>query len=193
MSGHSISALVLFIGVAAIALASQYHETSAIDRSPAMAKKELLLGDSGKPAIKHTKKLHGPLESKIELIGAIPEKAGDVFVLKGLVSSSEELRDVEFKWDIPAGLELVNGNVNGTISILQAGLPSEVQVTLRSKTGANEQVHLVAGGNDKGVRFADAAQFNTLLQPMVEASKEALAKSTEQSAPKKQKGLKIFH
>jgi hypothetical protein len=194
MSGHSISAIVLFIGVAAIALASQHTDVSA-GRAPAsLVKKELSLGEAKPNLPRHTKKIHGPLQSKIELIGAIPEKAGDVFVLKGLVSASQDLRDVEFKWDIPAGLELVNGNLSGTISILSAGLPSEVQVTLRSLTGENYRVHFLAGGTDGGVRFAQSAQYNTLMQPLIEASKEAMLKSTEANTPpRKEKGLKVFH
>lgn len=192
MSGHSVSAVMLFISVAAIALVSQHTDT-VNDRAPAMSKKELLLGDSAQRlGLRHTQKLRGPLESKIEMFGAVPEKAGDVFVLKGSVVSSEELRDVNFKWDIPAGLELINGSSHGTISILKAGIPAEVQLTLRSSNGQNHQVHLLAAAQDKSVRFSDTAQYNTLMQPVVEASKEALAKSTEETV-KKSKRLKIFH
>ena len=103
---------------------------------------------------------------------------------------------MEFKWDIPAGLELVNGSASGTISLLQAGLPTEVQLTLRTTTGQNHQVHFVAGAADKGVGFSDTAQFNTLAQPVIDASKQARAKSTEEAAAtaqQKPKGLKVFH
>jgi len=195
MSGHSISAIILFIGVAAIALAAQYNETTMASRSP-MAKKELMLGEGKAPVLRHTSKVRGPLESRIELLGAIPEKAGDVFVLRGFVSSEKELRDVEFKWSIPAGLELVNGTAAGQISILKAGQPAEVQLTLRSLASENYQVHLIAAGADKGLRFADSAQYNTLLQGVIEQSKEELLKSTEKAAAEndvKVKNLKVFH
>jgi hypothetical protein len=189
MSGHSVSAVILFVGIAALALVSQHTETGAM-RSPASLKKELLPGNQFP---KHTKKIQGGIESSIELIGAVPEKAGDVFVLKGLVTAASDLRDVEFKWDIPAGLELVNGNVSGTIASLSSKFPAEVQLTLRSRSTENQQVHLMAGAAEEGVRFSDTAQFNTLIQPLIEASKEALAKSTEQVGAPQQKGLKIFH
>lgn len=194
MSGHSISAIVLFVSVMAIAMASQYSEESMSSRSP-MAKKEMLLGEVKAPVLRHTSKVRGPLESRIELIGATPENAGDVFVLRGLVSTEKDLRDVEFKWSIPAGLELVNGTTAGYISILKAGEPSQVQITLRTLASQNYQVHLITGGADKGVKFGDSAQYNTLLQRVINQSKEELLKSTEKAAAEdaKKQGLKIFH
>lgn len=194
MSGHTLSAIGLFIGVAAIALASQQADNNLAGRSPStLSKKEMLLGEVTPPLLRHTQKIHGPLEAHIELIGAVPENSGDVFVLKGHVSSSKDLRDVEFKWAIPAGLEVVNGTANGYISILNADQPAAVQITLRTLASENYQVHLITAGVDGKVRFAESAQYNTLLQGMIDQSKEAQLKSTEKAVAEETKGLKVFH
>ena len=195
MPGHSISGFVLFIGVVALTLATQQADNNISNaRHPStLSKKELLLGEVKTPLLRYTQKIHGPLESRIQLLGAIPEKAGDVFVLKGQVISSQSLRDVEFKWSIPAGLEVVTGTSNGFISILNADQPAEVQITLRTLASENYQVHLITAAANNGVRFAESAQFNTLLQPMLDASKEALLRSTEKAAGEEPKHLKIFH
>lgn len=194
MPRHTLSAIVLFLSVAAIALAMQQGEESMSSHSQ-ITKKEMLLGEVKSPILRHTSKVRGPLNAKIELLGAVPENAGDVFVLRGFVSSERELRDVAFKWSLPAGLELVNGTTAGYISILKAGEPAEVQLTLRTLASENYQVHLITGGTDKGVKFGDSTQFNTLLQGAIDQSKEELLKSTEKSAAeeKQAEALKVFH
>lgn len=197
MPKHTLSGVLLFTCVAALAMAVQYTDFNGGARAPsALSKKEQILGEMKGPVLKHTSKIRGPLESHIELLGAVPERAGDVFVLRGLVSSSKELRDVEFKWAIPAGLELVNGTVTGSISILRPGEPTEVQVTLRSLASENQQVHLLTAGADGAIKFAESAQYNTLLQGLLDQSKEELLKSTEKAAEQERersKGLRVFH
>lgn len=194
MSGHSVSAVALFFSVIAIALASQYADISKpVTRAPAATKKDLLLGDTKGLNLKYTQKIRGPLSANIELIGATPEKTGDVYSLKGFVSSSEELRDVEFKWVLPNGLELVNGVLQGTISILKSDLGSEVQITVRNLEAVNHQVHLIVSGATRGMRFAESVQYNTLLQPVLNASKEELLQSTEKAIAEDSKRIRIRH
>lgn len=195
MSGHSVSAIALFFSVIAIALASQHADFSRpADRGPAATKKEALVPDSKALGLKYTQKIHGPLNATIELLGATPEKVGDVYSLKGIVSSSEELRDVEFKWVLPPGLELVNGVASGTISILKADQSSELQITVRNLKADNQQVHFILNGTSSGLHFAEIAQYNTLLQPVLDASKKELLESTEKAvAEDNKKQLKIFH
>ncbi len=178
MSGHSLSAIFLFIAVAAIAMATHIADLRKQERRPASVKKEQL---TTAPPFKHTEKLRGPLNAMIELIGAHPIAAGDVFVLRGLIHSTKDLQDVEFKWSIPAGLEVVNGTVAGTISILKSNQPTEVQITLRALGPENRQVHLITNAADRGARFADSAQYNTVLQAKIDQRLKAMRASTERA------------
>lgn len=140
---------------------------------------------------KHTHKLSGPLTSEIELIGT-PPTAGDIFVLKGVITAtSDPGAVVTYKWILPVGVELVNGMLEGSVEGLNAGESREVQVTLRQLSTENEQVHLqVSGGSDVG-RFAMVSQHNTLLQKAIEEGYKEQLKKTEEHAAEHQQ--KIFH
>lgn len=198
MSGNH-SALATMTFLVAIALAANYaDQDSAGPRTPrtpaALSKKEMILGGVDKPLFRHTDKIRGPVEAAVELIGMRPEAAGDVFVLRGLVTSDLPLTDVDFKWSLPPGVELINGAVRGRIAVLAAGKPAEVQLTLKTLTGENHQVHLIASASRGGTRFAQSVQYNTLLESVLETGRKDLQKSTAESAETEGSGkVKIFH
>jgi len=197
MSGN-YSALMTMAFVVAIAVAANRAEENSYlppaPRTPASLKKELVLGNVESPLHRHTEKIHGPVEANVELLGERPEEAGDVFVLKGTVTSSLALTEVDFKWSLPEGVVLVNGELRGQIATLNAGKPAEITLTLKSLTGENHQVHLIASAHRAGTRFAQSVQYNTLMEPVLEAARKDLKKSTkaEEGSPATGK-LKIFH
>jgi hypothetical protein len=166
MSGRSSA--VMFIFLVAIALAANqadhFKPMSPTGRKPALEHVE--------QEHTYTRKIHGPLSAMVELIGAAPEKAGDVFVLRGLIRSEEILSNVNFKWALPKGVELINGEASGLVSFVQPGQEFPIQLTLRSLTDRNAQVHLVVHGGDRGRKFGDAAQYNTLVQPMLDNNRK---------------------
>ena len=177
MSGKSSA--VMFVFALAIAFASFRAEngtslTSSASRGPSS------IASVGLKRIKHTSKLRGPLSASLELVGKTPEAPGDVFVLKGIVSSYREASNVEFAWALPEGIELVNGERNGVISSLTPDKPFEVVVTLRQIGDSNAQIHLqVSTAIAGGTRFADTAQFNTLLEEAFKQGLQDLKQTTE--------------
>jgi len=185
MSGKFSSA-VMMASLMAIALASNYAEElgdanrsrvpSAVSRT-----KEQVLGSVERPILRHTTKLQGPLETSIELIGARPEHAGDVFVIRGVITSPETLNDVEFKWSLPKDVELINGERSGVIAVLSENQATNVQLTLKTRTGANHQIHLVTAADRNGSRFAQSVQHNTLLEPEMTASRQDMRKAVKAS------------
>ena len=139
---------------------------------------------------KHTHKLSGPLTSEIKMVGT-PPTAGDIFALKGVITATSATGAVAYKWILPADVELVNGERDGSVESLNAGESREVQVTLRQLSTENEQVHLqVSGGSDVG-RFATVSQHNTLTQKAIEEGHKEQLKKTEEHAVEHQQ--KIFH
>jgi hypothetical protein len=104
---------------------------------------------------------------------------------------------VDFKWALPEGLQLINGDLRGRIASLTPGHPMELQLTLKTLTGEDHQVSLMAGASQGGTRFAESVQYSTLLEPVVEASREILKKSTAKAALEdgrsKNGELKVFH
>jgi len=193
MSGRSSA--VMFIFLVAIALATRqadhFKAGGANSRKPALEHVE-------DPAPAHTQKLHGPLSAMVELVGAPPEKAGDVFVLKGLIRSEHVLNNVKFKWALPKSVQLINGEASGLVSFIQPGQEFPVQLTLKNLGDRNAQVHLVVNGGERGRRFADSAQYNTLVQPLIENNRKAqlqIVKKRRPSAgkPRALSDTDVFH
>ena len=184
------SALMFTVSLVAIVLAAnRAQETAEVtaDRGPAS-----LGGDFenvGAP-FRHTEKLHGPVEVSIDLIGPAPAAAGDVFVLKGVVSSAQRLDNVEYRWAVPASVELVNGQQKGVIEHLDAQRAVDFELTLRARDGGNAQVHLLANARSRGARFAESAQYNTTKEREFAASRDRLMKSTATSETER---LKVYH
>ena len=169
--------------------------TSARGPASVMGKPRLM--DVGSPLFRHTEKTHGPINAAIELVGDRPSKPGDIFVLKALLQSDLPLENVDFKWSLPKGLVVINGETKGRIVALQPGLPVEMQITLKTQTGEDHLVGLMAAASRGGTRFAEAAQYSTLLEPVRAAARQALQKSTAKAALDEGRDrhgeLKVFH
>lgn len=190
---------MMFVSVIAIAVAANRAEDTSwprrfasTDRGPASiaGKKEHTLLQ--KDILRHTHKIRGPLVVDIELVGERPTQPGDVFVLKGLVTSESAINNVEYKWVVPQGVEVINGQLNSTIAVMSEGKPFETQITLRQVSDMNVRVHLRARSATGTTRFGDTAQFNSMDQVKIEASRKELKKSVEDYV-EKQKQLKVFH
>lgn len=184
MSGQSVA---MFVFMVAIAFAAHRAEDIGSSRdafapeatrglaSVSMSKKIVFSEES---PIKHTAKVRGPLDVAIELVGARPNNAGDVFVLRGLVTSNEAVSNVEIAWRIPAEVEVVNGELQSVIPNLLPDQPYSVQLTLKQKSFDNGKIHFRARGNENGMRFGDTAQYNSMMQEALDVSRAELKKST---------------
>lgn len=193
MSGQ-FSSVVMFCSLVAIAFAANRateNESPAASRRPASIntiKKEEKLGPFNVvSALKHTEKLRGPLSVKLEMLGPKPSAIGDVFVLRGTLVSREVLDSASYTWSVPAGVELVNGAVSGTLTSVGGDTPGVVELTFRKMSADNVQIHLMAIAVRGGSRFGDSAQYNTEVQDMLKPSLEKSSASSEN------KQLKIFH
>lgn len=188
MSGQS---LTMFVFMVAIAFAANRAEdvgssskdaftpeaTRGLASVPSTTKKLVFAEES---PIKHTSKVRGPLDVAIELVGARPNNAGDVFVLRGVITSNEAVNNIEFGWRIPAEVEVVNGELKSVIPNLLPDQPYTVQLTLKQKSFENGKIHFRARGSDKGLRFGDIAQYNSMMQEALDVSRAELKKSTEE-------------
>jgi hypothetical protein len=210
----------MFISVLAIAIAAnraddsgswlqqkhREHNPGASARGPSSVggKKDIVFAQ--KDMMKHTHKVRGPLAAVVELVGQRPEQPGDVFVLKGVVSSESSLTNVEFTWRVPEGVEVVNGQTSSVIAVLSEGKPFETQITLRQVSPSNARVTLRVRGRDAGMRFGDTAVYHTMDQQKLEAARLELKSTAEEymkgssgkgsvdsPAGEGKKALKIFH
>ncbi len=195
MSNNS-RAIVLFIFMLAIGIATitADNNSDSFHRHPAQIKtgKNWIFKEMPNSLHRHTQKLRGPLEVQITLLGSKPEKPGDTFVLQGTISSDESLGNIDYKWGLPEGVEVVNGSVNGSLLSITGGQPVRLELTLKTLTGDNHRVHFVAGATQGQTRFADATQYNTLIQNLLDESKKELLKSTQEHYQEKTR-FKVFH
>jgi len=192
------SSVALFISLVAIAFAASRasdEEPAMNSRRPAaiaMIKKEQILGPLQViPEIAHTEKLRGPLSVKLEMVGPRPQQVGDVFVIRGTLATRRDLNSASFTWTIPPGLEIVNGELSGTVQTLNADQPAHVELTLRKLTAENRQVHLMASSSLNNMRFGDSSLYNTDMQDLLTSKKAILGGAVEM--PDKPADLKIFH
>jgi hypothetical protein len=175
---------MIFVSIMAIAFAmsrSSEHSLTGVaelERTPSammrpeLKTKEQILGAFTQDHAfgRHTEKAHGPIDVKLELEGSAPANTGDTFVLRGVIHTDRDIRNVHFKWSIPSGVKIVNGAQTGDISQLLVGSPVAVELTLQKISGRNEQIHLHAEVNEPRARFADVAQFNTDIQEMLDSN-----------------------
>jgi hypothetical protein len=160
--------------------------------------KMAVLKPSFDTGIVHTEKIHGPLRTAVEAVGTTAVAVGETFVLRGVISSEEQISDVLVSWQIPQGLELINGTVQESIGLLIPGQPVNFELTLKKLTADNLQVHLMANAARGNFKFGDVAKFNTVDQEKIKERVRRLVEANqrtieEQRAQSSNKELKVFH
>ncbi len=193
MSNKFVKPLTFLVGLICLIAAALRSEQVGITTlsSARDPKKESSFGlVERKSIVRHTKKVAGPLRAKIELIGSIPDKPGDTFTVRGILVSEEDLSNVEFDWILPDGIQLINGSSRGIISAVKVGDPIETVLTLKSLKGENQKIFLKAWAKSGGLGFGASAQYNTLLQQLLDDSSRALAASTEKEATEQKAQMK---
>lgn len=130
---------------------------------------------------KHTEKLRGPLQVRIEGVDPKSILPGEVFSLQGTLASRQVLdQKAEFTWVLPAGVEHINGDLSGEFTVTPEQ-SAQLEITLRKVAEENVQIHLVSSSVRGGAAFSDTAQFNT--NPLASAQlKEANSKVQKQNA-----------
>lgn len=164
-----------------IALATQRAEQHSTinQRSIASVPSKKEPSENLKRRFLHTEKLRGPVDTKLEVVGAPAENVGETFILRGVVTSKEEISGIDIKWIIPQGLEVIRGPLQETISHLMPDQPANVELTLRKLTKENVQVHLITAGSKGSFKFGESTQFNTEDQADIDRDIVRLGKSNE--------------
>jgi uncharacterized protein YndB with AHSA1/START domain len=182
---NSYRALITFVFLLAIGAAATMTDDFKADagRIPAsIHSKSPISGEGPLSSLRHTSKISPPLDVVMELDGSKPEKPGDTFVIHGRIHAVEDLERVDFKWSIPEDVDVINGEGDGQLTRITGGQDVSLQLTLKTRTGENHQIHLTAGVTVRGSRFSNTAQYNTLVQDLLNASREQLRQSTETQA-----------
>ena len=190
---RQFSSALMFVSVIAIALAANRAEENSVDtvrRGPSSVMysgtlKERTLGNFKVASnVHHTEKLRGPLKVTIERVGERNPVVGEIYAVRGVFASSEDLAHVTYKWSIPEGVELVQGTTAGEVAV--SGTENTViEISLRKQSADNLQLHLVATAHREGNVFADSAQYNTEVQSLLNSPRGPTVENVHQ--------LKVFH
>lgn len=190
----------LFFSLIAIAFAANQAdlEDHTNSRAPAsiqvLHKQEKLGAFKTGDEIRHTQKLRGPLSVKLEMVGPTPQ-VGDTFMVRATIGSRRALNSAGYQWSLPSELELINGQLTGTVDNVDAS--PTVELTLKKLSADNAQIHLMASAAQGDVRFGDSTVLNTDKKTTNVATKAAVLNGVEIEVPAankaKNSNLKIFH
>ena len=195
------SSIGLFGSFVAIAFAANHageYSGAPRARGPAaiatMQKEERLGEFKSLSGGRHTEKIRGPLSVTLEMIGT-PPAVGETFVVRGTINSRRALTSANFAFSIPADVEVINGQVSGTVTNVDADQPAAVELTLRKLTSSSARVHFLANSEMGEIGFGDVAQLDTDHKPLASATQTASTKNLKAQSPA-QDGpaeVKIFH
>ena len=108
-----------------------------------------------------TRKITGPLNVDVHLDGNAPEKVGDVFSLKAIVTAREPLSNVQVIWGVLKGAEVDAGDTMVVLPEVVPGTPQVVSLSLRAIDPDNEFVNVRARAGSSGVLFSAVGFYRT--------------------------------
>ena len=189
-------ALSICLGMTFWASQNANDATAIVGRGPAsilpVSDKELILKPNFTQTTHiHTQKVKGPIQTELQILGSPATQVGETFVIKGIIKVTQQLSDVFVRWNVPEGLEIINGQLQTTIQSIQPDQPVEYLLTLRKMTAQNLQIHLMAGGSLGSTKFADGAQYNTVDQELIDADGKRLALENARIQTETDKQLKL--
>lgn len=153
------------------------YETRLTIRTPASIQQseDEMLHLKPEKSLHYTQKVRGPLQTRMEILGLAPTGAGDIFTLRATIETSESLENVEVRWSVPDGLEILKGPVSDNIRQLEPNKPVVYEISLKKLVPYNQRVHFAAISSLDGFRFASATQYNTLDQEQIDLDTKQLA------------------
>jgi hypothetical protein len=150
--------------------------------------------------IPHTTKARSPMHASIELIGNAPTQSGDEFGLKVIMRSDKPVENINARWVIPDGIELLQGTTKDHLDRLDTDNEISFFVQLKQVSDVNEQIHFKASANHSGMRSSLTLQYNSLDQSEIDRKNENLRELASEQMKKdlaidslqKEKALKDF-
>lgn len=146
------------------------------------AKKESPMKKTHIKRFKHTSKLQAPFNVQIK---SEKEKieSGDTFELTGYIQSQQSMNQVKFKWVIPDGIEVINGEVEPIVSEIPVNQTIEFKLTLKSNAETNKIIHFMAESKTNESVFTNSSQFHTKAQENILTANEDLSIRTKNYKP----------
>lgn len=161
--------------VAAILSIAHLVEGPGTHRFPASPEKAKKVFDS-KPEAHTMNKGGGP----VDIVISAPVK-GSVTQLEAKITASMDADSLKFAWNLPDGVNVSAGAVEGEIGAIKAGETITIHLSYSSSTEENRQIHLNVFKMVDGEAHGQVAQYNTANQEMIEAELKTKAEMFERS------------
>ena len=105
-------------------------------RPPATTRHEVgdraLASQKAQPLGLAPSKAHTLINVALRSLAGMAESDGEEVTLVGTVRAAQNLeRPLQFEWELPAGVEVVQGELHGTWMNVEPGLPYETQIVVR--------------------------------------------------------------
>ncbi len=127
-------------------------------------------------------KRHSPLEVQILGDTKSPSEVGRPFRLRGIITPAMGSDLIKIKWVLPPQVQMLSGQIEDEINRAQKGESKEFEVTVVSNTAENQQIHLTAYEVINGENVGNIAQYNTVLQPVVNTTDQTVDKMHSEGA-----------
>lgn len=92
---------------------------------------------------------------------------GDEFELEGVVSLGRSVEQIQVRWVLPEGIELMGGNSEYTHYPKDNERIHRTTLRVKALTDENAQIHFKVSGNNPVFKFSRTAQYNTVLQKQI--------------------------
>ena len=130
---------------------------------------------------RHTTKLTSPLQVNLSSdMGLNPVDPDEIFILTAQVKSTMNLQNVQMKWAIPDGVEILSGSEIYTVAEVNQESPHTSTMTLRALDNLNYKIHFAASAQKGSGTFSDVKQYNTQMQGQIKADIKTLNKKHDQ-------------
>lgn len=172
-----IAAIILTVVSGGAVVAHQQLTNSAPTKPPLTFKPA--------PRYKHTDKVRGSIDVQLLSSEDKSYEVGDVFSLRAVVTAGPETHDLEYEWNLPAGVELIAGVKTGALGA-GAEEPIFVDISLRQLSDNNEQIHFILKAKEGVAQIGQSAQFNTQRRRL---EKSATLPTENESAPSENQKL----
>lgn len=132
---------------------------------------------------RHHGKGNASLDIEISAPGKGQVEAGTVINLEATIEALSNVQDLKFLWILPDdGITVLSGPTEGQIGHLNAGEITTVNISVRSDSAENRQIHFHAYRFINGEAMGQMTQYNSVDQEKIEAHAESKAEILRRSA-----------
>ena len=129
-----------------------------------------------------TEKIRGSISVKIRSLSEFAVNQPLVYVAE--LTTDADLRYADYRWILPPEIELIQGQLTGSLTDLKVGQSIPIEITVSSVLDENSQIHFQVKSEAGGAQFTASDQYNTVNQPVIDEKIKELHEKTKKASKK---------